>query len=142
MFLADDFLCRFYWGYLHIFRSISGPFNWCFKFREQFFTFFYINRRKYWFRPNFRIPVFDGLTRFGMSWSRFEYIWKMSVCPSVCLCVCDKKFVPSVARELIHQNFMKLYHSFTPVICLLLGALCVNSFFRNSVIRWYWTRAV
>ena len=31
-----------------------------------FFTFFYINRRKYWFRANFRFPVFDGFTRFGM----------------------------------------------------------------------------
>ena len=24
------------------------------------FNFFYIDRRKYWFRPNFRLPVFDG----------------------------------------------------------------------------------
>ena len=32
-----------------------------------FFTFFYINRRKYWFRANFRLPIFDGLTRFEMS---------------------------------------------------------------------------
>ena len=30
-------------------------------------TFFYISRRKYWFRANFRFPVFDGFTRFGMS---------------------------------------------------------------------------
>ena len=31
------------------------------------FTFFYISRRKYWFGANFRFPVFDGFTRFGMS---------------------------------------------------------------------------
>ena len=31
------------------------------------FTFFYINRRKYWFRANFRFPVFDGFTPFRMS---------------------------------------------------------------------------
>ena len=31
------------------------------------FTFFYVSRRKYWFRANFRFPVFDGFTRFGMS---------------------------------------------------------------------------
>ena len=30
-------------------------------------AFFYINRRKYWFRANFRFPVFDEITRFGMS---------------------------------------------------------------------------
>ena len=32
-----------------------------------FITFFYISRRKYWFRANFRFPVFDGFARFGMS---------------------------------------------------------------------------
>ena len=48
-----------------------------------FFTFFYISRRKYWFRANFRFPVFDGFTRFGMSWTRFHYFWKISFC----LCV-------------------------------------------------------
>ena len=31
------------------------------------FTFFYINRRKYCFRANFRFVAFDGFTRFGMS---------------------------------------------------------------------------
>ena len=57
-----------------------------------FFTFFYVSRRKYWFRANFRFPVLDGFTRFGMSWTRFDYFWKMSVCLCVCvsvsLCVC------------------------------------------------------
>ena len=30
------------------------------------FNFFYINRRKYCFRENFRLQVFDGFTRFGI----------------------------------------------------------------------------
>ena len=75
------------------------------------FTFFYINRRKYWFRANFRFSVFDGFTRFGMSWTRFDYFWRMCVCLSVCvsLCVCDKNFVTSVARDRINRillNFL------------------------------------
>ena len=36
-------------------------------YRNNIFTFFYISRRKYWFRANFRFPFFDGFTRFGMS---------------------------------------------------------------------------
>ena len=63
------------------------------------FTFFYINRRMYWFRANFLFPVFDGLTRFRMSWTRFDYFWKISVC----MCVCDKNFVASVAQKLIDR---------------------------------------
>ena len=34
---------------------------------EKGLFFFYVNRRKYWFRENFRLPVFDGFTRFGIS---------------------------------------------------------------------------
>ena len=30
------------------------------------FTFFYMNGKKYWFRPNFKLPVFDRFPRFGM----------------------------------------------------------------------------
>ena len=43
------------------------------------FTFFYISRKKYWFCANFRFPVFDGFTRFGMSWTLFDYFWKIFV---------------------------------------------------------------
>ena len=77
---------------------------------QTFITFFYVNRRKYWFRANFRLPFFDRFTRFGMSWTRFDYFWKMSVCESVCVFICvsvcvfvKKKFVASVARELMHS---------------------------------------
>ena len=34
---------------------------------QVFFTYFYVSRRKYWFRANFRFPVFDGFIRFGTS---------------------------------------------------------------------------
>ena len=70
-----------------------------------FFIFFYINWIKYWFRKNFRFPVFDGFTRFRISWTRFDYFWKMSVCK----CVCDKNFVASVSRELITKISLNFY---------------------------------
>ena len=65
-------------------------------------TFFYLYRRKFWFGQNFWLLVFDKFTRFGTSWSLFDYFWKMSVCLDVCLCVCDKNFEASVARQLMH----------------------------------------
>ena len=61
------------------------------------FTFFYVSRRKYWFRANIRFLVFDGLTRFGMSWTRIDYFSKKSVY------VCDINFVASAARELMNR---------------------------------------
>ena len=70
------------------------------------FTFFYISRRKYWFRANFRFPVFDGFTRFGMSWTRFDYFWKMCVCVSVCVW---QKFCGKCRSRTYARNFMKLY---------------------------------
>ena len=72
-----------------------------------FFTSVFINRRKYWVRKNFRLPVFDGFTPLEMSCTRFDYFWKMFVCLCVCLyvdlCVCDKTFMTSVAPELMHR---------------------------------------
>ena len=82
------------------------------KLMRFFFTFFYVCRRKYWFRKNIWLLVFDGFTRFGMSWTRFHYFWKMSVCLSLCLfvclsvylsvCLCDKNFVANVTQEQLH----------------------------------------
>ena len=83
-----------------------------------YFTFFYINRRKHWFRQNFRFPVFDGFIRFGISWSRFDYFWKMSVCLSVRLSLClsigvsvcmRQKFCGKCSLRTNAQNFRKLY---------------------------------
>ena len=67
------------------------------------FTFFYIKRIQ-----NYRFPVFDGFTRFGMSWTRFDYFWKMSVCLCVCLCVCVRqKFCGNYVSKTNAQNFIK-----------------------------------
>ena len=75
-----------------------------------FITFFHISRRKYWFRANFRFLIFDGFTRFGMSWTRFDYFWKMGVCLSVCVSVCAwQKFCGKCSSRTNKQNFMKLY---------------------------------
>ena len=60
--------------------------------------FFYINRRKYWFCEIFRLPVFDGFTRF---WDVLSKIWLFL--ENICLCVCDKNFAASVVRELMHR---------------------------------------
>ena len=90
-----------------------------FKSKFAIFIFFYISRKKYWFRANFWFPVFHGFTCFGMSWTRFDYFWKMSVClsvcVSVCLCVCDKNFVASVARELMNRISWNFVFSITPI---------------------------
>ena len=63
------------WTYISFQRNKAKHFNW-------FFTFFYINRGKYWFRAKFRFLVFDGFTRFGMSWTRFWLFLE-----NVCACV-------------------------------------------------------
>ena len=67
-----------------------------------FTTFFCINRRKYWFQENFRHLVFDRFTCFGMSWTRFEFFWKMSVCVW-------QKFCGKCSSRTNAQNFMKFY---------------------------------
>ena len=71
---------------------------------DNIFAFFYINRKKYWFRENFRIPVFDGFTRFRVSWTRFDYFWKMSLCVW-------QKFCAKCNSRTNAQNFMKFYIS-------------------------------
>ena len=63
----------------------------CTFFTSPFFTFFYISRRKYWFRTNFRFPVVDG-----------------NVCVSVCLSVWQN-FCGKCSSRTNEQNFMKLY---------------------------------
>ena len=47
-----------------------------------FFTFFYTNRRKYWFRQNFRLSVFNGFTCLGCPDHDLTISGK---CQSVCL---------------------------------------------------------
>ena len=64
------------------------------------FTFFYINRRKIWFRENFRLPFLINLHVLGCPEHEVNISGK---CLSVCLCVCDKYFVASVARERMNR---------------------------------------
>ena len=78
------------------------------------FSTYYI-KIKYLNCENFWLQVFYGFTSFGMSWTRFDYFYKMclSVC-LVCLCVCDKNFVASVARELMNKISWNFIFSITP----------------------------
>ena len=69
-----------------------------YRYYYSFFTFLYINRRKYWFLASFRLPVFDG----------FAHDLTISgKCLSVC--VCDKNFVASVAIELSPEFYEIVY---------------------------------
>ena len=77
-----------------------------YRYYYSFFTFLYINRRKYWFLASFRLPVFDGFAHFGMSWSRFGCFWKMLVCLSVCTW---QKFCGKCSLRTNAHNLMKLY---------------------------------
>ena len=63
------------------------------------FTFFYVNRRKYCFRENFRFPVFDRFTRFGMFWRRFESFWKMYVCLSTMILLKRKEIKTNNSKK-------------------------------------------
>ena len=45
--------------------------------------FFLYKQNKILVSWKFSFPVFDGFTRFGMSWTRFDYFFKISVCLSV-----------------------------------------------------------
>ena len=56
-------------------------------FETQCIYYFLLYKKKYWFRANFRLLVFDGFTRLGMQWTQFDYFWKMYVCLCVSVCV-------------------------------------------------------
>ena len=77
---------------------------WFYSFFSHIFTFFYINRWKYWFHANFRFLVFDGCTCFGISWTRFHYFWKVFISVCVWQKVCGKCNPRTNA-----QNLMKFY---------------------------------
>ena len=65
-----------------------------------FFTFFYIYKKKILDSGKFST---SGFWWFYMFWNVLNTIWlfRENVCLSVC--VCDKNFMASVARELIHR---------------------------------------
>ena len=64
-----------------------------------------LKRRKNCFCRDFRLSVFDGITRFGMSQTEFDCFWKMFVLLSVRM----TKFCGKCNSETNAQNFMKLY---------------------------------
>ena len=64
-----------------------------------FFTFFYVNRGKYWFRKkNFDLQFLIDLHVFGRSVHDLTTFRKR-----LSVCVCDKNFVASAARELMNR---------------------------------------
>ena len=67
-------------------------------------SIFYI-RRKYLNRGYFCLLVINGLARFGMSWTRFHYFYKMSVH----LSVCDTNFEAVLEQKLMAELHEILY---------------------------------
>ena len=102
--LPSTFILRLEMAFLCMYLSISLFFISFIPFYF-FFTFFYINRRKYWFCANFWFPVFDGFACFVISWTRFDYFWK-NVSVSVCIW---QKIVASVAQELMNRISLQLF---------------------------------
>ena len=96
----------FFWGPTICGMFLRNIYNWMQKnYANHFFIFFFINWKKFYFRANFRLSFFDGFTRFGMSWKRFDYFWKMSVWLSVCMW---QKFCGMCSSKINAQNFMKI----------------------------------
>ena len=106
--------------------SFIFPFN---IFSVMFFSFFYVNRRNVRFRINFWLQVFDGFTCFGMSWTRFDYFWKMTVC----LCVWQK-FCGKCSSKTVPQNFTMFYILCYPNINWILSIFGENRSIGGSVV--------
>ena len=79
------------------------------KMAKSSFYFLLYQQKKVLIRPNFRLLVFDGFTRFGMFSLRFDYFWTMFVCLDEYLCVCDKNFCGKCSSKTNALNFMKLF---------------------------------
>ena len=80
-----------FWGF-----SFFIFFFFFFFFFFYFFFIFYI-WRKCWNHENFRLPVFNGFTRFRMSWTRFHVFIK-------CLRVCCRNFAATVKQKLMNRT--------------------------------------
>ena len=69
-----------------------------------FFPFYFLlyKKKKVLVSCKFSISGFRWIYTF---WHVLNTIWLFleNVCLSMCLCVCDKNFVASVARELMHE---------------------------------------
>ena len=61
--------------------QVLNDFLWhTFPFLSFLFSFTFCIRRKYWNRESSRLPLFNEFARFGRSWTRVLYFYKMSVC--------------------------------------------------------------
>ena len=79
-------------------------------FIKVIFTFFYINRRNIGFVQIFDFRFLMDLHFFGWPDHDLTISGKcLCFCLDVCLCVCDKNFVLTLARQLMYKNFMKIY---------------------------------
>ena len=72
------------------------------------FIFLNINSKKYCFRKNLQLPVFNKFTRFVTSWAWFYYFRKVSVF----VFACDRIFCDACSSKTDAQNFIKLSVSF------------------------------
>ena len=87
------------------------------------FTFFYVNKSKYWFRENFRLPVFDGFTRFGNT------IWMFM--ENFCLPVCVwQKFCSKCSWRTNARNFHETLYLVSSQHKLVPINFCWKSFHR------------
>ena len=78
------------------------------------FSFFYINKKKVLNSRKFSTSGFRWVYTF---WDILNTIWLFleNVFLSACLCVCDKKFLASAARELMNRISWNFVFSITPV---------------------------
>ena len=81
--------------------------------RHQYFYFLLYKKEKVLVSCKFSISGFRWIYTF---WDVLNTIWLFleNVCLSVCLCVCDKNFVASVAQELMHEISWNFIFSITP----------------------------
>ena len=65
------------------------------------FTFFHFQYKKKVFESwKFLGSIYDGFTRFGISWTRFHYFYKLSICKW-------PKFCSRASAKTDGQNYMK-----------------------------------
>ena len=81
------------------------------KEKSKLFSFTYIYfllysiRRKYWVRENFQSRIFGGFICSGISWTRFDYFWKKSVCLSVVCSLPDACMLLNF-EAILHQKLI------------------------------------
>ena len=84
------------------FRAYSGQTGIQNNNGNNYYTCVIYIRKKYWNRENFWLLVFNGFTRFRMSWTRFHYFYKMSVC--VWQKICGRS-----SSKTNERNYVKFY---------------------------------